>query len=219
MAGKQPTETNKQPVETKSSEPKKTLTRKELADFLSIELKDALPPKTIQAFLKALPGYDMVLDDVAGKLVDDMHLLALKSVTPQRLLDIKDQQAFFSNREAICWQLYRCSYEQRLANDDAAMKALFAVTRRIEALSEDYPELLDRYKSLLDYMAKFRPGTNAGSQSTEEPAAPPATPPGSETPGAATTAAAGPSGPAPARPRKKPAAKPRKRSPSRKRRR
>jgi hypothetical protein len=64
--------------------------------------------------------------------------------------------------------VYRSVYEQRLQAADEGMGMLFKIARRIEAVAEDDPDIRVRWKSLLDFLSKFRRGPSSSAPAVEE---------------------------------------------------
>lgn len=131
-------------------------TADQLCQLLGVTLVDVLEPAQIQRLRRPLPGYASQLDDAAAALATDAKLLALKDLTPARLLAVKERVAHLSDREAVVQRVARNLYEQRMVADDEAIGMLQKLARRVEAVSEDYPELLDRWRFLRDFLATFR---------------------------------------------------------------
>lgn len=147
----------------------KLVSSKDLAGQLGVQLTRRLDTPAVRKLRKALPGYVNMLDDVAALLEDDADLLNLRDVQPAALLDVQARQKYLAAREGVAEAVYRSIYEQRLQADDEAMGMLLKVARRVDAVSEDDPDILVRWKSLLDFLAKFRRGPSAAPPA-EEPA-------------------------------------------------
>ncbi len=146
------------PKKTKKNVAKKAPTAVELAKKLGVALQKPLTTDRIARLRKALPGYAAILDDVAAILKAEESALQLADVSPKALCDLQARQKHLAEREAVAYAVYRSIYEQRLAVDDQAMRMLEKVARRVNALAEDDPSLLARFKVLLDYLSTFRPG-------------------------------------------------------------
>jgi hypothetical protein len=132
-------------------------TSKALAALLGVAMSKPLDPKQVARLRRPLPGYTTVLDDAAARL-DAETVLSVKGVTPDGLLGAKASREDLAAREGVAYAVYRSIYEQRMEVDDQAIEMLQKLVRRIEALTEDDPELPVRWKPILDFMAQFRPG-------------------------------------------------------------
>lgn len=121
-------------------------------------LKPALPSVKIQRMRRALPGYVNLLDDVAELVAEDQSELKLEEGTAATLLDLQRRQKDLSAREAVLQAAYISAYHQRLGVDDEGMGMLQQIARRIQSRAEENPDLLLRYKSLLDFLGTFRGG-------------------------------------------------------------
>jgi hypothetical protein len=141
----------------------KIVSSKELAAVVGVELTKRLDPTTIRRLRKALPGYVSMLDDVAGLLHDDAALLNLPDVTPEALLTAQGRQKYLAAREGVVETVHRSIYEQRLQADHEAMGMLLKIARRIDAVAEDDPDVRIRWKSLLDFLSKFRRGAESAA--------------------------------------------------------
>jgi hypothetical protein len=139
---------------------------KGLAAVLGVTLKTPMKTAQIQSLRKATPGYVNVLDDAAAQLADDAGLLGLKDVTADALLATKKEQRALAAKEAVAEAVHRAIYEQRLVVDDRGMKMLDKIARRVNAMTEDDPDLPTRWKFLLDYVGEFRPGRGPAKAAT-----------------------------------------------------
>jgi hypothetical protein len=148
-------------------------TAKQLAALLDIELTKPLSPDEVFRLRKALPGYAAQLDDAASRLDEETLLPKLLDFTSQDLLDAHRQQAELSQREAAAKAAYEAVYYQRLKVDDRGVAMLQKLGRRIDMLAEDDPGIRDRWKTLRDFLAKFRPGPGARNSGGSEPQTPP----------------------------------------------
>ncbi|HZU84670.1 MAG TPA: hypothetical protein VE987_17190 [Polyangiaceae bacterium] len=54
--------------------------------------------------------------------------------------------------------VYDSNYCSRLEVDDRGVGMLQKIDRKIEACAEEDPGIRDRWKSLIEFLAKFRPG-------------------------------------------------------------
>ncbi len=138
-------------------------TPKEVAAFVGLTLKPHLTPPQIQKLRRGLPGYVNILDDVADLIEEDAIDLNLKEVTPAGLLDAQARQKEMSAREAVLEAAYVSAYHQRMLIDDEAIGMLRIIARRIQSRAEENPDLLVRYKAMLDYLATFHGGRRSGS--------------------------------------------------------
>ncbi len=76
-------------------------------------------------------------------------------------------------REAVVEIVFRSIYEQRMQVDSRGMDMLLKISRRVDALTEEDPELPVRWKFLQDFLREFRTGGRkpAPPTSTTPPAA------------------------------------------------
>ena len=142
-----------------------------VAEIAGGRLTKRLTTDQIARLRKALPGYVSLLDDAARQLEQDGRLLNLPDVTPEELLATHARQKELAAREAVAETVHRSFYEQRLVVDDHAMRMMLKLARRIDAMKEDDPELLGRWKFLRDFLAQFRTG-RPGKASVGRPPSP-----------------------------------------------
>lgn len=144
-----------------------------VADFMGLTHKPALPAVKIQRMRRALPGYVNLLDDVAELVAEDHGELKLEEGMAATLLDLQRRQKDLSAREAVLQAAYVSAYHQRLSVDDEGMGMLQQIARRIQSRAEENPDLLLRYKSLIDFLGTFRGGGRTKKEPTpSEPATP-----------------------------------------------
>lgn len=148
---------------------KKVMSSTELAELLGVQLGRRMDTAAVRKLRKPLPGYVNLLDDVAAMLEEDADVLNLKDVQPARLLEAQALQKYLSAREGVVEAVYRSVYEQRMRVDDDAIGMLLKIARRIDAVSEDDPDIRVRWKSLLDFLGKFRRGPAAPAETAEPP--------------------------------------------------
>lgn len=86
-----------------------------------------------------------------------------RDVRPADLLAAQARLKELSAREGVVEAVHRSIYEQRLQADDQAMGMLLKVARRIDTASEDDPDVRVRWKSVLDFLSKFRRGPSAST--------------------------------------------------------
>ncbi len=144
---------------------------REVCKLLKMELTDPLTTGEVHAMRKALPGYAPHLAASAPKLEKEKLLPKLLDFGPADLMAVHDEQTRMSELESVTKAVYDAAYYQRLQLDDQGMGMLQKIVRKIDALSDDDPRILERWKSLLDFFHKFRPGRPGA----EEPASPPPT--------------------------------------------
>ena len=153
--------TNATPKKAVKAAVAKVMSLNDLADLLGVKLTKRLDTPAVRRLRKALPGYVNMLNDVATMLERDSVLLNLRDVRPDELLDLQARHEHLSAREDLVEVVHRSIYEQRLQVDDEAMGKLFKIARRIESMAEDDPGVRLRWKSVLDFLAKFRRGGSA----------------------------------------------------------
>lgn len=142
----------------------------EIAQMLGVQLTRRLTANQVRQLKKALPGYVSVLDDAARQLTEDADVLGLSDVTPDELLAMQEEQKYLASREAAVEMVYRAVYEQRLRVDDRALGMLQKISRRVNALAEDDPNLLARWKFMRDYLGNFYVGSpGRAEQGTSDP--------------------------------------------------
>lgn len=149
---------------------KAPLTSTALAALLDVKITKRLDTTAVRKLRKALPGYSNMLDDVAALLEEDAALLNLRDVRPADLLAAQARLKELSAKEGVVEAVYRSVYEQRLQADDQAMGMLLKIVRRIETASEDDPDVRMRWKSVLDFLSKFRRGPSAPAPVEDEAA-------------------------------------------------
>jgi len=151
-----------------SAKKAKVPTAVQLAGFLELKLTKELTPKQVSGLRKALPGYASLLDNAADTLGDGS--LTLKDVSAESLRATQTTRADLLAREQVLYRVWRSAYHQRLQADDEAMGALQKIARRVDALSEDEPDLLDEWKFLTDFFKTFH--RKAGAAVAEDQAPP-----------------------------------------------
>src|SRR5687767_13795076 len=112
-----------------------------VSQAVGVSFVKPLTAQAIRSMIKALPGYAAQLDDAAvllgdGRADGDARVLGIKDVSSKRLLQLKQQRAELLAAEVALYDAYRSVYHQRLKIDDEAMRGLFKITRRVDALSE-----------------------------------------------------------------------------------
>ncbi len=85
----------------------------------------------------------------------------LRDVRPADLISMQARLKALSAREGVVEAVYRSIHEQRLQADDQAMGMLLKIARRVDTASEDDPGVRVRWKSVLDFLSKFRCGPSA----------------------------------------------------------
>jgi hypothetical protein len=148
----------KKKAATKAKPKTKSLGPKEVAALLNVPFTKPLTPAQISRLRKALPGYVGTLDDSAKQLEEDLEVLGLKDVSPERLLEVHAAVTDLMAKEAVAEAVYTSIYHQRMLLDDEGMGMLLKVARRINAVSEDDPALTARWRTLLNFLGGFRKG-------------------------------------------------------------
>ena len=147
-------------------------TAADVAAFVGVKIQKPLDPEKTRGFRKALPGYMPMLEDVAKALKKESVDLGIGDVTPAALADAHDELERLHAIEDVLQPVYRSVYEERLALDDKAIGMLHKITRRVGALSEDEPTLLNRWRFLRDFLAHFHGGGRQAQADEGKPETP-----------------------------------------------
>ena len=149
--------------------PEKTLQEK-IAELLNVEFAPPLEADEVQALLKALPGYQAIVDDVsqlAQQHAETLHLApAVLADLDQGLAAVKQLEPI----EQLLERLHQSIYHQRLQATSRCMEGLFSVSRRIREFENACPEIREQAQFLFDFLKVFRPGPKKEkSEDTPQP--------------------------------------------------
>jgi hypothetical protein len=137
--------------------PEKTI-QEQIAELLNVEFAPPLDGDEVQALLKALPGYQAIVDDVSQ--LAQQHATTLH-LSPAVLADLDQGLAAVKHLEPIeqlLERLHQSIYHQRLQATSRCMEGLFSVSRRVREFENACPEIKEQAQYLFDFLKAFRPG-------------------------------------------------------------
>jgi hypothetical protein len=143
-------------------------TQEALAAFMGVPLKKPLTGAQAQRLLKPLPGYRAIMDNVAENLRMDARVLELK-YDPDDVLSHLARAKDLSTRVDVMEAVTSGADGERQGEDSQLMKVLLDCVRRVNEELATHPELLDRWKDILEFVKKNRPGPTGGSRGGTPP--------------------------------------------------
>ncbi len=129
----------------------------DLAAFIGVPLAKPLTADQSRRLLKPLPGYRAIMDNVADNLRDDNEVLELPH-DPDEIDARLEKANQLAARNDLLAQVLAGSDGARQVEDGFLMKVLTDCARRVNEEASTHPELLVRWKPILDFLKKNRPG-------------------------------------------------------------
>ncbi len=141
----------------------KVPTAAQIAAFVGVPLAKPLSAEQSRRLIKPMPGYHAVMDNVAANLREDNDILEL-SYDPEEVEQRLARAADLAVRNGLLYQVGAGSDGARQVEDGFLMKVLLDCVRRINEESQTHPELLAKWKPILDFVRKNRPGRTGGAK-------------------------------------------------------
>lgn len=138
-------------------------TAAEVSRSLGVELAPVLSSTQVKRLRRALPGYAAQLDEAVALLAGDADALNVPGQLGEQLAAMRGRHRMLAQAEATLSTAYMSAYHQRLGLDHEAMGLLLMLARRVKSRAEENPELMVRWKTLLDFLGTFRQGGRSAS--------------------------------------------------------